>query len=410
MVVNSGCANAITGTQGLAAATEMGLAADACFDSGASRRKPRDGGGLATSIDPVPETLVMSTGVIGQQLPIEKITEAIPKAHAALGSTHEHWMRAAQAICTTDTFPKLVSRTFTLPSHPQTEYRIAGMAKGAGMIHPNMGTLLSIICTDAKIDRSMVGALRASTGFSFNSISIDGDTSTNDTVALLANGAAAPEGAPSLQFLPKGQARWNDDAVAFYDALKALMTDLAQLVVRDGEGATKFVTIRVLSDVNKTTANRVAKSIATSNLVKTALYGRDANWGRILCAIGYTPGIIDDSHAGIGAQRFKDEQGVVRKVVQVGLDNTSLSFIPSDGSAELKLLTRGEPEEVDEARATEILEMEDLEILVRLEDRQPSLVEGAMTMSGQGQKTWESVFWTCDFSHEYVTINGDYRT
>ena len=323
-------------------------------------------------------------------------------------------MRAAQAICTTDTFPKLISRTFTLPSHPETEYRIAGMAKGAGMIHPNMGTLLSIICTDAKIDKTMLYALRAGTEPSFNSISIDGDTSTNDTVALFANGAAAPPNAAPLYF-PPGRKDEKEvlegDATAFLNALKALMTDLAKLVVRDGEGATKFVTIRVRSDVSITTANRVAKSIATSNLVKTALYGKDANWGRILCAIGYTPAIIDDPHAGIRAQKFRNEEGSGRTAFQVSLKATSVSFVPSDGSAELKLLVQGEPQEVDEVRAKEILEMEDLEILVRLEDHQSTLLADARKgMSGQGQRTWESVFWTCDFSHEYVTINGDYRT
>jgi glutamate N-acetyltransferase/amino-acid N-acetyltransferase len=407
VVVNSGCANAITGAQGLASATEMGLAADACFGADASRHKARDSGKQSQDFDPTPETLVMSTGVIGQQLPIAKITSAIPKAHAALGSTHEHWMRAAQAICTTDTFPKLLSRTFTLPSHPNTTYSIAGLAKGAGMIHPNMGTLLAILCTDAKIDQSPLTVLRACTNQSFNRISIDGDTSTNDTVALLANGAAAP-GTPSLHFPRRGQGPWGEDAVAFYEALRALMTDLAKLVVRDGEGATKFVTIRVRSDVSKATANRVAKSIAMSSLVKTALYGKDANWGRILCAIGYAPGVINDPHAGIRADQFTNKNGELRQVEQVELNKTSVSFIPSDGSAELKLLVRGEPEQVDEARAKEILEMEDLEISVRLED------DGRSSLSNEvfreGQKTWESVFWTCDFSHEYVTINGDYRT
>jgi glutamate N-acetyltransferase/amino-acid N-acetyltransferase len=160
--------------------------------------------------------------------------------------------------------------------------------------------------------------------------------------------------------------------------------------------------------VSKATANRVAKSIATSSLVKTALYGKDANWGRILCAIGYAPGVINDPHAGIRADQFTNKNGELRQVEQVALNKTSVSFVPSDGSAELNLLVRGEPEEVDEVRAKEILEMEDLEILVRLED------DGRSSLSNEvfreGQKTWETVFWTCDFSHEYVTINGDYRT
>lgn len=164
VVVNSGCANAVTGQAGMEDAFTMARTADACF------------GGADESEDP--ETLVMSTGVIGQKLPIDKIKNAIPKAHSALGSAHENWMNAAKAICTTDTFPKLLSRTYTLPSHPDTEYRIAGMTKGAGMIHPNMGTLLGIICTDANVSPDYaLGMLRMANNKSFNSITIDGDTS-----------------------------------------------------------------------------------------------------------------------------------------------------------------------------------------------------------------------------------------
>ena len=164
VIINSGCANAVTGTQGEQDALTMARTADGCL--GESLEADR------------PSTLVMSTGVIGQRLPIDKITEAIPKAHSSLGSKHENWMSAAKAICTTDTFPKLLSRTFTLPSHPNVEYSIAGMTKGAGMIHPNMATLLGVICTDAKIEpdssRSM---LRHCSNGSFNCITIDGDTS-----------------------------------------------------------------------------------------------------------------------------------------------------------------------------------------------------------------------------------------
>ena len=168
VVVNSGCANAVTGAAGLKDADAMSQATDACFrDADESEASDMDR-----------QTLVMSTGVIGQKLPMEKIEEAIPKAHAALGSEHENWMKAARAICTTDTFPKLLSRTFTLPSDPDTEYSIAGMTKGAGMIHPNMGTLLGIICTDVKIaSDSIAKLLRFGNRNSFNSITIDGDTS-----------------------------------------------------------------------------------------------------------------------------------------------------------------------------------------------------------------------------------------
>lgn len=302
-------------------------------------------------------------------LPIDRIIAKIPDAHAACGDTHDHWLRAARAICTTDTFPKLMSRTFTLPSHPETTYSIAGMTKGAGMIHPNMATLLSVICTDAMLESGdLKHALQAATKVSFNCISIDGDTSTNDTVALFANGHAAPKGDKGN---PKPLA--NEDLDAFAMELKTFMVDLAKLVVRDGEGATKFVTVRVTGGAQVGQLKLIANSIVRSPLVKTALYGKDANWGRILCAVGYAPFPVDPKLA-------------------------SVSFIPADGSEELKLLVKGEPETVDEERAKQVLEMEDLEILVRLDD------------GADLAQVNEAVMWTCDFSHEYVTINGDYRT
>jgi glutamate N-acetyltransferase/amino-acid N-acetyltransferase len=297
------------------------------------------------------------------RLPIRKILHKIPVAYSELGSSHDHWLRTAKAICTTDTFPKLLSRTFTLSTAPGKTYSITGMTKGAGMIHPNMATLLGIICTDAPIEpKALSPLLSSAVEKSFNSISIDGDTSTNDTVAMLANGAA-------------GGAAIESPESAGYKELESTLTsfaeDLAKLVVRDGEGATKFVTIRVVNARSYGDAKRVASSIARSPLVKTALYGKDANWGRILCATGYAEGV----------------DGVVP-------EETSVSFIPTDGSPELKLLVKGEPEKVNEERAAEILQDEDLEILVKLSE-------------SPGE---EAVYWTCDFSHEYVTINGDYRT
>jgi glutamate N-acetyltransferase/amino-acid N-acetyltransferase len=297
------------------------------------------------------------------RLPIKKILHKIPSAYTDLGNTHEHWLRTARAICTTDTFPKLLSRSFTLPSAPDVTYSIAGMTKGAGMIHPNMATLLAIVCTDAPLSPAALSTmLFPAVDKSFNSISIDGDTSTNDTVAMLANGAAG------------GAVIKGPESTGFKEMKSTLtdfLRDLSQLVVRDGEGATKFVTIRVANAASYKDAKRVASTIARSPLVKTALYGKDANWGRILCATGYAEGV--DS---------------------VVPEETSVSFIPSDGSPELKLLVKGEPEKVDEVRAAQILEHEDLEILVKLSE----------------QPGEEAVYWTCDFSHEYVTINGDYRT
>jgi glutamate N-acetyltransferase/amino-acid N-acetyltransferase len=239
------------------------------------------------------------------------------------------------------------------------------MTKGAGMIHPNMATLLGILCTDAPIDPApLQSMLSAAITKSFNSISIDGDTSTNDTVAILANGAAGGKPISSTS---------GEDYQKMAETLTEFAQDLAKLVVRDGEGATKFVTIRVTNAKTYKDAHRVASTIARSPLVKTALYGKDANWGRILCATGYAEGV--DS---------------------VVPEETSVSFVPTDGSKELKLLVKGEPEQVDEERAAKILEAEDLEIVVKLSE------------GGKGSE--EAVYWTCDFSHEYVTINGDYRT
>ena len=271
------------------------------------------------------------------------------------------------------------------------------MTKGAGMIHPNMATLLSVICTDAKVHSTALRyMLRTATFRSFNCVSIDGDTSTNDTVNLFANGAAAPEGQDTINVKLADDGKrgtrsilladkyQSEDFIAFQRVLNEFMIDLAKLVVRDGEGATKFVTIRVEGARDDASAKEIANSIARSPLVKTALYGKDANWGRILCAIGYSS---------------------ARKTVRP--QNTSVSFVPADGSEELKLLVRGEPETVDEERAKTILEMEDLEILIKLADKD---LGNLKIHSDTRPSNGSAVMWTCDFSHEYVTINGDYRT
>jgi glutamate N-acetyltransferase / amino-acid N-acetyltransferase len=322
-----------------------------------------------------PNTLVMSTGVIGQRLPIRKILNGIPAAHSALASTHQSWLTTARAIMTTDTFPKLLSTNFTLPSshHSGTIYSLAGMTKGAGMIHPNMATLLGILCTDAPIAPSALQPmLKSAVNQSFNSISIDGDTSTNDTLAILANGAAAPS--PSTPSITSSS---SPDYTAMQEVLTRFAQQLAQLVIRDGEGATKFVQLTIRNAPSYEDAKLIASSIARSPLVKTALYGRDANWGRILCSIGYTQNL---------------SAGAVIP------EKTSVSFLPASSSkskdeGELKLLVKGEPQSVDEERAARLLEDEDLEVVVDL---------------GTGGD--ECIFWTCDLSHEYVTINGDYRT
>lgn len=255
---------------------------------------------------------------------------------------------------------------FTLPSSPGITYSLAGMTKGAGMIHPDMATLLGVICTDAPIPASTLQTLlKYAVDRSFNAICVDGDMSTNDTVALLANGLAG--GQPITSYT-------SEDGIAMQKTLTAFAQQLSQLVVRDGEGATKFVRIRVINSPSFDDARLIASTIARSPLVKTALYGKDANWGRILCAVGYTQGL---SH--------KDT---------VIPDRASVSFIPQDGTESLELLLNGEPALVDETRAAQILANEDLEILVDL---------------GSGeQREHEASYWTCDFSHE-CEFSGSWR-
>ena len=263
IVINAGCANAVTGAGGLQDAESMARTATQCFDS-----SPLSKGAAAQS-------LVMSTGVIGQRLPIQKILDGIPKAHSELGSSHDSWMKTAKAIMTTDTFPKLMSTSFTLPGSKGAEYRLAGMTKGAGMIHPNMATLLAVLCTDARIAPEALQSLLSSTvKKSFNSISIDGDTSTNDTLAILANGAAAPK---NTQYITSTR---SDDYAAMSEVLTGFAQKLAQLVVRDGEGATKFVEVRVRDAKTEGDAQLIASTISRSPLVKTALYGKDAKLGK----------------------------------------------------------------------------------------------------------------------------------
>ena len=348
VVINAGCANAVTGEGGLKDAKAMVSALGSCLD----------GENNAESI------LVMSTGVIGQRLPIDKIISGIPTGYKTLSHSHESWLTAATAICTTDTFPKLLSIKFELPSAPGVTYCLSGMAKGSGMIHPNMATLLGVLATDAPVHQQALSQmLKQSVDRSFNCISVDGDSSTNDTIAIFANGAA---GGPQVGV--SGQD---------FDHLSGILLEfsqkLSQLLVRDGEGATKFVRIRVRAARSQQSAKAIASSVARSPLVKTALYGKDANWGRILCAVGYTSGLTPED---------------------VIPSSTSVSMgLPKDQGTVLKLLVNGEPEKVDESKAAELLENEDLEILITL---------------NTGSE--EADYWFCDFSHEYVTINGDYRT
>ncbi|CCK73446.1 glutamate N-acetyltransferase NDAI_0G04610 [Naumovozyma dairenensis CBS 421] len=349
IVVNSGCANSVTGELGMQDAKEM---IDIVNEQLGDKTSP--------------STLVMSTGVIGQRLQMNKISEGIKKIFQEnkFGSDFTSWLNISKSICTTDTFPKLVTSKFKLLNGK--EYTLTGLAKGAGMICPNMATLLGFIVTDLPIEsKTLQKMLRHSTSRSFNCISVDGDMSTNDTICMIANGAVdTPEINENSQEFKQVQ-----------DQVTEFAQRLAQLVVRDGEGSTKFVTVNVKNSYSFEDAKIIAESISNSMLVKTALYGQDANWGRILCAIGYAK---------------------LNDLKSLNVDKINVSFIATDNSEprELKLIVNGVPQlNIDEERASEILALNDLEVLVNL---------------GTGKE--EAQFWTCDLSHEYVTINGDYRS
>jgi glutamate N-acetyltransferase/amino-acid N-acetyltransferase len=335
VVVNSGCANACTGARGLQDAAEMASLAEAAL------------GYAARSV------LVMSTGVIGQYLPMDKVGAGIRRASQSLSAEGGH--AAARAIMTTDRRPKEAAVRIEVAGQ---EVTIAGMCKGSGMIHPNMATMLGILVTDAVVERSLLQrALREVVDVTFNMVTIDGDTSTNDTVALLANGLAAN----------RPIARENDDAYdTFRDGLLQVTKVLALALAADGEGATKLITIHVTGASDWRAAAVVAKSIANSALVKTAVYGQDANWGRVLCAAGYSG---------------------------IAIDPARLALWLTDGESTLNLVRGGEPFEVDEAVASEMLASHSITFRLDL-----------------GQGSAQATVWTCDLTHAYVDINAHYRT
>jgi glutamate N-acetyltransferase / amino-acid N-acetyltransferase len=333
VVINAGNANASTGRPGLENARAMQrLVAE------------------MIGCDPQ-QVLVMSTGVIGVQLPMDRIAQGIASVVLALSPANSP--AAAEAIMTTDTRPKHLSVEVHLPGG---RVRIGGMAKGAGMIHPNMATLLGLITTDAMISPDVAAELlREAVENSFNAISIDGDTSTNDTVLLLANGASEIDISSS------------EGKEIFAAALNDLCHELALMIVRDGEGATRFVEIQVAGARSKDDARRIAATIATSPLVKTAFAGGDPNWGRILMAAG--------------------RSGVV-------LDQNRLSlWIGMEDPQELQIVAGGTPTGYAEEQAAAIFAQPSFKLRLDL---------------GLGQS--RARMWTCDLSHEYVTINADYRT
>jgi glutamate N-acetyltransferase / amino-acid N-acetyltransferase len=355
VAINAGIANACTGAPGLADAVAMAQAAEKALCL------------------PARSCAVMSTGVIGPRLPMEKIAAGIRTAASELAA--DGWQAASRAIMTTDTRPKTAFRR-------AGRCTLFGMAKGAGMIHPDMATLLSMVVTDAAVEPDALdGMLRAAVGASFNSISVDGDTSTNDTLLLLANGAAGPV-----------------DPNAFAAALTELCTDLAQKIVRDGEGATKFITIRIQGAASDADARLAAKAVANSPLVKTAFYGGDANWGRILAAVGYSGAAVDPAHAGLW---IASGAGATLRGCPASAQGDHPADVgagpgPAQGDhtgSPLQLVGGGQPLDYSEAEASAIFAGPETAVTVDL-----------------GLGAGQSTVWTCDLSHEYVSINGHYRT
>jgi glutamate N-acetyltransferase / amino-acid N-acetyltransferase len=327
ILVNSGNANACTGEAGLRDALRCGaLAAQA----------------LGIAEDGV---AVSSTGVIGVPLPMDKFEGQV--AALARELTADGFISAAEAIMTTDAFVKVSAAE-------GPGYRVLGMAKGAGMIHPDMATMLAFVCTDAPVEADFLReVLRHGTDRSFNSITVDGDTSTNDMVLLLANGMAGGE--EIRGGTPEGE--------TFALLLEEVLLDLAKMIVRDGEGATKVVQICVRGALSDADARLAARSIATSSLVKTAFFGEDANWGRIIAAAGYSGAEIDPNRVEI----FFDEVPVVRQGISTGKEL--------------------------EDQATAVLKTAEFTVLVDLH-------------LGHGQ----AFYYTSDLTYDYVRINGAYRT
>jgi glutamate N-acetyltransferase/amino-acid N-acetyltransferase len=333
MLVNSGNANAATGSGGLEDARAATAAVAQVLGCEAG------------------QVLPFSTGVIGQRLPLARMLDAIPRAAADLRA--DAWQDAARAIMTTDTVPKGASRRLRLSDG--AEVTVTGIAKGVGMIYPDMATLLSYIATDARLTPEAVGeCLRRAVAVSFNSVTVDGDTSTNDSCVLLASAQTGSEdiGPQHPDFAP------------VCEAVTAVCIELAQAIARDGEGATRFITIEVGGARSVEEARKVGYSIAHSPLVKTAMFAGDANWGRIIMAVG---------KAGV--------EGLDPRGVAVALD-------------EVPLIERGEPHPAyREELGAAVVAKPEFSIRVSL---------------GRGEA--QARLWTCDFSYDYVKINAEYRT
>lgn len=298
------------------------------------------------------DVIVASTGVIGQVLPIEPIANGMKSL--VEGLAYDGNPRAVEAIMTTDTMPKEVAVQFEMGGKTCT---MGGMLKGSGMIHPNMATTLTFITTDAAISGELLQrALSDVVKVTLNRVSVDGDTSTNDMVCVLASGTA--ENAPVK--------KENEDFEIFENALYALMMNLARMMARDGEGATKLIECAVTGADNEKTAEIVAKSVITSSLFKAAMFGEDANWGRILCAVGYADAEFD----------------INRVNVKIGSEK-----------GEIAVCKNGAGVEFSEEKAKEILEEEVIRIIISI-----------------GNGGGKAVAWGCDLTYDYVKINGDYRS
>ena len=332
-LINSGNANAGTGQQGEAAAIM-------CCRT------------LSELVASVPEAILpFSTGVIGQQLPLEKIQAGMPQLIADLST--DNWFNAAHGIMTTDTLAKAVSKQIVIEGKSVT---VTGMAKGSGMIRPDMATMLSYIATDANVSQAVLDKmLKQAAEQSFNRITVDGDTSTNDACVLIATGKASNDQLADLD---------SDSAQALYRVIAEVSQQLAHAIVRDGEGATKFVEVTVEQGQDKTECRQVAYTIAHSPLVKTALFASDPNWGRILAAVGRS-----------------------------GLINFDLSKVAIYLN-EVCLIKAGEPAAgYTEEQGQAAMDESEITIKVVLE-------------RGQSKDT----VWTCDFSYDYVKINAEYRS
>jgi len=336
IVINSGNANACTGEQGINDVEETALV----FSKLAECNKEN--------------ILVSSTGVIGVNLPMNTVLKGINDIFPLLSDKEENGASAAEAIMTTDTFTKTACAEIELSGKKAT---IAGMAKGSGMINPNMATMLCFITTDTNISKEMLDeALSECIPDTFNMICVDGDTSTNDTVIVLANGMAE-----NKKIIEKDK-DYNEFKEALFYITKKLAIDCA----RDGEGATKLMEVNISGAKTKNDARKLANSVVSSNLFKAALFGEDANWGRALCAIGYSG---------------------------VNFNPNLVTIIFKSKSGEIKLMDTGVPIVFDEEKAKNILKESDINIEITLKEGEEN-----------------ATAWGCDLTYDYVKINGDYRS